>query len=115
MFLKANPTSEWKYPTIAEINDERISCESSNADLPKNQFKNCVRKCLLEKTGLFNETNGFNVENIVKLEMHEGRSDSAAKAVVKKCAVKKKESENNCDWALRGLECLIAEKHTQLH
>lgn len=49
-----------------------------------------ILKCAFEKIGLFNETNCFNVERIVKTEMDSiGRSESDARSIAEKCAVKK--------------------------
>lgn len=77
--------------------------------MPENEFEKCSLKCSLENLGLFNETNGFNVENIVKMEMADGTNESVARSLAEKCAVKKQGSESYCEWADRGFSCLRAE------
>lgn len=107
-YSKAKPTPEWKPPNADEIFNQSSRCASSNAHLPVNEQLKCSRKCALENLGFFNETNGFNVENIVKNEMEFGFSESVARSIAEKCAVKKEGSESNCEWADRGLSCLKA-------
>lgn len=53
------------------------------------------------------------MENIVKFEIDNGFSESDARTIAEKCAVKKKETETNCDWASRGLDCLSAEEEIE--
>lgn len=36
----------------------------------------CIEKCTLERQGLFDETNGLNVENVVKLDTQAGFNES---------------------------------------
>lgn len=109
MFFKAYLTPEWKPLTGDDLEDLRTECVLSNLNLPSNQTEKCIRKCALEKSGMFDETNGLNVENIIKMEIQDGRSESAARSRAEKCAVKKEESETFCDWASRALDCLVAE------
>lgn len=87
-----------------------VSCAISNANLPDDRRKKCTIKCTFEKIGFFDETNGFNIENIVKSQMQNGQSESAARTVAEKCAVTRKESETICEWANRGANCFEAER-----
>ncbi|XP_037028367.1 general odorant-binding protein 99a-like [Bradysia coprophila] len=105
----ANPTPEWTIPTDTELYIDATKCSMLNSNLPLDQMKMCNVKCVLEKGGFFDETNGFNVEHIVNVEMKSGRSESGARAVAEKCAVKKEAFESSCGWANRGLDCLRVE------
>lgn len=73
------------------------------------QSEECQNKCLLESFGLFDGINGFNVDHIVEIEMHDGVDENVAKSIAYKCAVKKNEFESNCMWASRGYDCLQAQ------
>lgn len=70
----------------------------------------CFKKCVFEKLGLFDEVNGLNVEKIVEAEKREGFSESVARLMAKKCAVKKLDSESICEWSRRSTDCLEAEE-----
>lgn len=113
VFTKAKPSPEWKPPTDGQIIHQVFSCASSNTYLPANQRHFCNQKCALQRLGLFDDTNGFNFENIVKTQRQEGFSESVARSMAEKCAVKKHVFETNCEWASRGLDCLVAEEERQ--
>lgn len=84
-----------------------------NANLPACQKRKCIEKCILHKQGLFDETNGLNVENVVK-EATPALGESVARTIAQKCAVEKEESETDCDWASRAMHCLKAEEQSHL-
>lgn len=73
----------------------------------------CFKKCVFEKLGLFDETYGLNVENIVEAEKREGFSESVARSMAKKCAVKKLDTESICEWARRSTDCVEAEEQSR--
>lgn len=73
----------------------------------------CIEKCTLQRKGFFDETNGLNVENIVK-EDTPALGESVARSIAQKCAVKKEASETICDWASRAVHCLEAEERNHL-
>lgn len=53
-----------------------FNCAGLNFNLPANQKMKCIEKCTLERQGLFDETNGLNVENVVKLDTQAGFNES---------------------------------------
>lgn len=112
--MKAKPTSVWKPATDDEIRVNSNNCYLENSYLPTDQIMKCARKCTYEKIGIFDETSGFNVENIIKSEMLKGFSEDDSKAMTKKCAVKKEESETDCEWASRGGDCFKAEELSRI-
>lgn len=85
-----------------------MTCASENSHLSYEKGKKCFSKCALEKVGIFDESNSLNVEHLVKITMNSAASKSFARSMAEKCAVKREESENNCEWAFRVYECLHA-------
>lgn len=74
-----------------------------------NQGQECAEKCALEKLGVFDETNGFSVEKLTKMNQKDGYSRSVARSMARKCAVTEIGMETRCEWASRGLKCLNEE------
>lgn len=105
--LKANPTPRWKVPTNDDVVAYANRCSwHFSYQGPSEAIS---RKCILEKLELFDETNGFNVERIVEIEMHKGIDANVARSIAEKCSVKKNQSESNWMWTNRGYDCLEAE------
>lgn len=79
-------------------------------NLPADQKDKCTIKCVLEKNGYFNETNGLNLEYIANQEKEFGHQlyETVFKPSIERCAFKKEESESYCDWADRIFERLPA-------
>lgn len=48
----------------------------------------CFKKCVFEKLGLFDETYGLHVENIVEAEKREGFSESVARSMARNVLLK---------------------------
>lgn len=70
----------------------------------------CLPKCIFGKLGIFDETNGFNVDRSVEVFDHalNGRLETIREKVGK-CADKSLQSANACEWAQHGFECFIKE------
>lgn len=70
----------------------------------------CLPKCLFEKLEIFDETNGFDVDCTTErffLALVNRKKELIRERAVK-CADKKLQSANACEWAHRGLQCFTA-------
>lgn len=67
-------------------------------DFPNDMKTKCYIKCMFEKQGTFDDTNGVNVEHMIKVSKN-------PRALVERCALNRTESENACSWAYRIFEC----------
>lgn len=90
--------------------DHATTCAFENSHLSVKEGEKCFTKCTFEKLGIFDEMNGLNVEHLVKMRTNSGASEDLARPKAEKCAVKRGESENNCEWASQIYACLHAEK-----
>lgn len=108
MFLKGTPTIKPETKIVFEFIESFPKCMESSANLPDDQKVMCFRKCVLEKVGYFNETNGLNLEYIANQEKELGHRlyQTVYKPLYERCAFKKEESESYCDWANRIFECI---------
>lgn len=55
--------------------------------------------------GLFDDTNGFDIEHLVK-QLGQGKDEAQVRTEIVKCADKNPNKDNNCVWAWRGFNCL---------
>lgn len=90
--------------------DHATTCAFENSHLSVEEGNKCFTKCTFEKLGIFDETNGLNVEHLVKIRANGAVSEDLARSKAGKCTVKRGESENSCEWASRIYDCLHAEK-----
>lgn len=114
--MQAFAANEWKIQTAENIAAYRPECATS-LSIPEdkvNEYKKwifsndektqCYIKCIFEKMGLFDEKNGFNIENSVK-QLGQGKNETTVRPEVVKCADKNTQNSNACEWAYRGFDC----------
>lgn len=107
--LKASNSAEWQPVKSSDLFVKTMLCASENSHLPFNQGIKCFTKCALEKMGIFDGTNGLNVERLVEMSTNSTISESLARTIVTKCAIQKQQSETKCEWAYRAFQCLHSE------
>lgn len=104
-------SAEWNVPTAEDVKRFSSGCKISlqimkdlaekyeKHDYPNDMKTKCYIKCMLEKLGTFDDTNGVNVEHTRKVSKN-------PRARVERCVLNRMESENACSWAYRIFECL---------
>lgn len=108
--------AEWKIQTQENLEKYRPECATSlgiSDDLvteykkwnfPNDEKTQCYINCIFKKMGLFDETNGFDVEHLVK-QLGQGKNETEIRPEVVKCADKNPNKSTACAWAFRGFNC----------
>lgn len=72
----------------------------------------CFANCMFTKLGMFDDTNGFNVDRSVVLfgqSLPSNKNLDIIREKTVKCNNPKSESESACAWANRSFQCFMKE------
>ncbi|EDW02280.1 general odorant-binding protein 99a [Drosophila grimshawi] len=112
--------AEYKLRTAEDLQKVRKECAVANKvtevlitkykafEYPDDEITRNYIKCIFNKFDLFEDTKGFNVDNLVA-QLGQGREDKTTlKADVEKCADKNEQKSNVSAWAYRGFKCFLS-------
>ncbi|XP_061390912.1 general odorant-binding protein 99a-like [Musca vetustissima] len=102
---------QFRNECIAELEiPENLVEQYKQWQYPNDSVTQCYLKCVFVKFGLFDTTQGFNVENIHQqlVGSHaEANHDDAVHAKIASCIDNNEQGSNACEWAYRGATCFI--------